>query len=60
MAHHACRHHAQREGETLQSYDMGWKQYPHPNRSSRSVLSDFLGLFIFSALMFSFVSVVRL
>jgi hypothetical protein len=54
-----CRYLAQREGSALARFDVGWKSFPHPNLSSRSVLSDFLGLFIFCALMFSFVSMAR-
>lgn len=38
---------------------MAWKAYPHPAIESRSVIGDFLGLFLFAAAMFSFVLMVR-
>ena len=60
FAHACCRYHATQRNAELQTFDVGWKTYPHPDKSSRSVISDFLGLFLFAAIMFSFVSMVRL
>lgn len=54
-----CRYHASQRNAELQAFDVGWKVFPHPDVSSRSVIADFLGLFLFAAIMFSFVSMVR-
>ena len=38
---------------------MGWYPFPHPARDTESVIGGILGLFLFAAGMFNFVTMVR-
>jgi hypothetical protein len=52
------RYHARKQNVELKGFKLGWLTFPHAALKNKSVLSDFIGLFLFAGSVFSFVPMV--
>jgi hypothetical protein len=53
-----CRYHAKSQQQELKGFDLGWKLFPHPVQIGEEVMGTILGIFLFAAALFGFVSTV--
>jgi hypothetical protein len=53
-----CRYHAKSQQRELDGFDIGWKLFPHPVQEGQEVMGAILGVFLFSAALFGFVTTV--